>query len=108
MKQDLKQGNRGGRRAGAGRPCKVEGCPTVVMRIPGSLKDAVTAYVKLQADAIAAERGRTVTPPTEDEERVRRRLVRDMESLLAYERQRLSKKARKPNWIDEHTGSLFD
>lgn len=108
MQKNTTQEKRGGKRAGAGRPHKVEDCPSVVMRVPQFMKAAVSCFIRLQADQMASERGRPVTPLTENEERERRELIGDLEVLLRYEFKRQAEhRQRERNWIDAHTPSLF-
>ncbi|EJW99655.1 hypothetical protein EVA_12235 [gut metagenome] len=41
------KGKSGGRRTGAGRPSKTEGCATKVMRVPGYMKDRIETLIRV-------------------------------------------------------------
>ena len=52
------KGKSGGKRPGAGRPCKSEGCPTKVMRVPSYMKNKIETLIRVQAEWISEDEER--------------------------------------------------
>ena len=44
------KGKSGGKRPGAGRPCKSEGCPTKVMRVPSYMKNKIETLIRVKSE----------------------------------------------------------
>lgn len=86
------KGKSGGKRLGAGRPCKSEGCQTKVMRVPSYMKDRIETLIRVQAEWLSEDEERKpVGYLDEEEEKKRRRLIQDLEAVVSYEKKRLEK-----------------
>lgn len=86
------KGKSGGKRSGAGRPCKSEGCPTKVMRVPSYMKNKIETLIRMQAEWLSEdETKKPVGYLDEAEEKKRKDLVQDLEAVIAYEKKRLEK-----------------
>ena len=86
------KGKSGGKRPGAGRPCKSEGCPTKVMRVPSYMKGKIETLIRVQAEWLSEdESNKPVGYLGEAEEKKRKDLVQDLEAVVAYEKKRLEK-----------------
>ena len=86
------KGKSGGKRPGAGRPCKSEGCPTKVMRVPSYMKGRIETLIRVQAEWLSEdETKKSVGYLDEAEEKMRRELVQDLECIILYEKKRLEK-----------------
>lgn len=86
------KGKSGGKRPGAGRPCKSEGCPTKVMRVPSYMKNKIETLIRVQAEWLSEDE--TKKPAgylDEAEEKKRKDLIQDLEAVIAYEKKRLEK-----------------
>ena len=89
------KGKSGGKRPGAGRPCKSEGCPTKVMRVPSYMKGRIETLIRVQAEWLSEdETKKPVGYLDEAEEKKRKDLIQDLECIIDYEKKRLEK-ARK-------------
>lgn len=89
------KGKSGGKRTGAGRPFKSEGCVTKVIRVPSYMKDRIETLIRVQAEWLSEdENKKSVGYMDEAEENLRRNLVQDLECIINYEKKRLEK-ARK-------------
>ena len=89
------KGKSGGKRLGAGRPCKSEGCPTKVMRVPSYMKNKIETLIRVQAEWLSEdETKKPVGYLDEAEEKKRKDLIQDLECIILYEKNRLEK-ARK-------------
>ena len=83
-------GRNGGRRTGAGRPFKTEGCATVVMRMPSYMKESIETLIRVQAEWLSEdEKSQPIGYLNEAEEKRRRRLIQDLEAVVSYEKNRL-------------------
>lgn len=86
------KGKSGGKRPGAGRPCKSEGCPTKVMRVPSYMKNKIETLIRVQAEWLSEdETKKPVGYLDEAEEKKRKDLIQDLEAVIAYEKKRLEK-----------------
>ena len=86
------KGKRGGKRPGAGRPCKSEGCPTKVMRVPSYMKNKIETLIRVKSEWLSEDEGnKPVGYLDEAEEKMRRELVQDLECIILYEKIRLEK-----------------
>ncbi len=86
------KGKSGGKRPGAGRPCKSEGCPTKVMRVPGYMKSKIETLIRVKSEWLSEDEGnKPVGYLDEAEEKMRRELVQDLECIILYEKIRLEK-----------------
>lgn len=86
------RGKSGGKRPGAGRPCKSEGCPTKVIRVPSYMKGKIETLIRVQAEWLSEdESNKPVGYLGEAEEKKRKDLVQDLEAVVAYEKKRLEK-----------------
>lgn len=86
------KGKSGGKRPGAGRPCKSEGCPTKVMRVPSYMKNKIETLIRVQAEWLSEdETKKPVGYLDEAEEKKRKNLIQDLEAVIAYEKKRLEK-----------------
>ena len=86
------KGKSGGKRLGAGRPYKTEGCITKVMRVPSYMKERIETLIRVQAEWISEdEEKKPVGYLDEAEEKMRRELVQDLECIILYEKIRLEK-----------------
>lgn len=86
------KGKSGGKRPGAGRPFKTEGCVTTVMRVPAYMKNRIETLIRVQSEWLSEnEEKKPVGYLDEEEERKRRELVHDLESIIDYEKKRLEK-----------------
>lgn len=86
------KGKSGGKRPEAGRPCKSEGCPTKVMRVPSYMKNKIETLIRVQAEWLSEDE--TKKPfgyLDEAEEKKRKELVQDLECIILYEKIRLEK-----------------
>lgn len=89
------KGKSGGKRLGAGRPCKSEGCPTKVMRVPSYMKNKIETLIRVKSEWLSEDEGnKPVGYLDEAEEKMRKELVQDLECIVLYEKIRLEK-ARK-------------
>ena len=89
------KGRSGGRRTGAGRPFKTEGCATKVMRVPSYMKESIETLIRVQAEWLSEdEEMKPVGYLDEAEEKKRKDLIQDLECIILYEKNRLEK-ARK-------------
>ena len=89
------KGKSGGKRLGAGRPYKTEGCITKVMRVPSYMKERIETLIRVQAEWISEdEEKKPVGYLDEAEEKKRKDLIQDLECIIDYEKKRLEK-ARK-------------
>lgn len=82
-----KKSKRGGKRPGAGRPYKTEGCRTVVMRVPEYLKSEIAVYIRMQADMIEDKLDMGFLD--ELDEKKRASLVDTMKCMIWFEEKRL-------------------
>ena len=82
-----KKSKRGGKRPGAGRPYKTEGCRTVVMRVPEYLKSEIAVYIRMQADMI--EDKLDMGFQDELDEKKRASLIDTMKCMIWFEEKRL-------------------
>jgi len=86
------KGKCGGRRPGAGRPCKIKGCATKVMRVPGNMKNWIETLIRIQAECLSEDkREKPVGYLDEEEEKKRKDLIQNLESIVEYEKKRLAK-----------------
>ena len=86
------KGRSGGRRTGAGRPFKTEGCVTKVMRVPSYMKEFIETLIRVQAEWLSEdETKKSVGYLDEAEEKKRRRLIQDLEAVVSYEKSRLAR-----------------
>lgn len=86
------KGKSGGKRLGAGRPCKSEGCPTKVMRVPSYMKGRIETLIRVQAEWLSEdETKKPVGYLDEAEEKKRKELVQDLECIILYEKTRLER-----------------
>ena len=86
------KGNSGGKRPGAGRPCKSEGCPTKVMRVPSYMKNKIETLIRVKSEWLSEDEERKpVGYLDEAEEKKRKELVQDLECIILYEKIRLEK-----------------
>lgn len=86
------KGKSGGKRPGAGRPCKSEGCPTKVMRVPSYMKNKIETLIHVKSEWLSEDEGnKPVGYLDEAEEKMRRELVQDLECIILYEKIRLEK-----------------
>lgn len=86
------KGKSGGKRPGAGRPCKSEGCPTKVMRVPSYMKNKIETLIRVKSEWLSEDEGnKPVGYLDEAEEKMRKDLVQDLEAVVAYEKKRLEK-----------------
>lgn len=86
------KGKSGGKRPGAGRPCKSEGCPTKVMRVPSYMKNKIETLIRVKSEWLSEDEERKpVGYLDEAEEKKRKDLVQDLEAVVAYEKKRLEK-----------------
>ena len=86
------KGKSGGKRPGAGRPCKSEGCPTKVMRVPSYMKGRIETLIRVQAEWLSEdETKKSVGYLDEAEEKKRKDLIQDLECIVLYEKIRLEK-----------------
>ena len=86
------KGRSGGRRTGAGRPFKTEGCATKVMRVPSYMKESIETLIRVQAEWLSEdEKSQPIGYLDEAEEKMRRELVQDLECIVLYEKIRLEK-----------------
>lgn len=86
------KGKSGGKRPGAGRPCKSEGCSTKVMRVPSYMKNKIETLIRVKSEWISEDEGnKPVGYLDEAEEKMRKDLVQDLEAVVAYEKKRLEK-----------------
>ena len=89
------KGKSGGKRPGAGRPYKTEGCITKVMRVPSYMKERIETLIRVQAEWISEdEEKKPIGYLDEAEEKKRKDLIQDLECIIDYEKKRLEK-ARK-------------
>lgn len=82
-----KKSKRGGKRPGAGRPYKTEGCRTVVMRVPEYLKSEIAVYIRMQADMIEDKLDMGFLD--ELDEKKRASLIDTMKCMIWFEEKRL-------------------
>ena len=86
------KGKSGGKRPGAGRPCKSEGCPTKVTRVPSYMKNKIETLIRVKSEWLSEDEGnKPVGYLDEAEEKMRKDLVQDLEAVVAYEKKRLEK-----------------
>ena len=86
------KGRSGGRRTGAGRPFKTEGCATKVMRVPSYMKESIETLIRVQAEWLSEdEKSQPIGYLDEAEEKKRKELVQDLECIILYEKIRLEK-----------------
>lgn len=86
------KGKSGGKRPGAGRPCKSEGCPTKVMRVPSYMKNKIETLIRVKSEWLSEDEERKpVGYLDEAEEKKRKELVQDLECIILYEKIRLEK-----------------
>lgn len=86
------KGKSGGKRSGAGRPFKTEGCVTKVMRVPSYMKGRIETLIRVQAEWLSKdETKKPIGYLDEAEEKKRKDLVQDLEAVVAYEKKRLEK-----------------
>ena len=52
------KGKSGGKRPGAGRPYKTEGCITKVMRVPSYMKESIETLIRVQSDWLSEDEER--------------------------------------------------
>lgn len=84
------KGRSGGKRTGAGRPFKTEGCATKVMRVPSYMKESIETLIRVQAEWLSEdEKSQPIGYLDEAEEKRRRRLIQDLEAVVSYEKSRL-------------------
>lgn len=105
------KGKSGGKRPGAGRPCKSEGCPTKVMRVPSYMKNKIETLIRVQAEwLLEDETKKPVGYLDEAEEQKRRRLIQDLEAVVSYEKNRLARayRQRMAEEEDRRQLKLFD
>ena len=89
------KGRSGGRRTGAGRPFKTEGCATKVMRVPSYMKESIETLIRVQAEWLSEdEKSQPIGYLDETEEKKRKDLIQDLECIIDYEKKRMEK-ARK-------------
>ena len=89
------KGKSGGKRPGAGRPYKTEGCITKVMRVPSYMKERIETLIRVQAEWISEDEEKKPVGYLDDtEEKKRKDLIQDLECIIDYEKKRLEK-ARK-------------
>ena len=101
------KGKSGGKRPGAGRPFKTEGCATVVMRVPSYMKESIETLIRVQAEWISEdEKRKTVGYLDEAEEKRRRRLIQDLEAVVSYEKNRLARAYRQKMAEEEEKRQL--
>lgn len=79
---------RGGKRDGAGRPCKSAGLHTKVMRVPDLMSKNVKTLIKVQIEQLYNPNHTCYY--SEQEEQQRRELISSLESIIRYEKERLS------------------
>lgn len=103
------KGKSGGRRPGAGRPCK-SGCVTKVMRVPSYMKDRIETLIRMQAEWLSDETARPVGYLDEAEEQKRSDFISNLESLIYYEKKRLAKayQLKKAQEEDKRQLKLFN
>ena len=65
------KGKSGGKRPGAGRPCK-SGCVTKVMRVPSYMKQDIETFIEIQTEWLSDEEKKPVSYLDEVEEKRRR------------------------------------
>lgn len=86
------KGKSGGKRPGAGRPFKTEGCVTKVMRVPSYMKGRIETLIRVQAEWLSEdETKKPVGYLDEAEEKKRKELVQDLECIILYEKTRLER-----------------
>lgn len=86
------KGKSGGKRPGAGRPYKTEGCITKVMRVPSYMKESIETLIRVQSDWLSEDEERKpVGYLDEAEEKKRKDLIQDLECIIDYEKKRLEK-----------------
>ena len=91
------KGKSGGKRSGAGRPFKTEGCVTKVMRVPSYMKGRIETLIRVQAEWLSEdETKKPIGYLDEAEEKKRKDLVQDLEAVVAYEKKRLEKACCSP------------
>lgn len=84
------KGKSGGKRPGAGRPCK-SGCVTKVMRVPSYMKQDIETFIEIQTEWLSDEEKKPVSYLDEVEEKRRRDFISNLESLIYYEKKRLAR-----------------
>ncbi|MDB1077503.1 hypothetical protein PL757_20515 [Phocaeicola vulgatus] len=84
------KGKSGGRRPGAGRPCK-SGCVTKVMRVPSYMKQDIETFIEIQTEWLSDEDKKPIGYLDEVEEKRRRDFISNIESLIYYEKKRLAR-----------------
>lgn len=86
------KGKSGGKRSGAGRPFKTEGCITKVMRVPSYMKSQIETLIRVQAEWLSEyEERKPVGYLDEAEEKKRKDLIQELEGIISYEKKRLEK-----------------
>ena len=77
------KGKSGGKRSGAGRPFKTEGCVTKVMRVPSYMKGRIETLIRVQAEWLSEdETKKPIGYLDEAEEKKRKDLVQDLEAVV--------------------------
>lgn len=105
------KGKSGGKRPGAGRPYKTEGCITKVMRVPSYMKERIETLIRVQAEWISEdEEKKPIGYLDEAEEKKRKELIQDLECIIDYEKKRLEKarKLARQQEEDRKQMRLFD
>lgn len=105
------KGKSGGKRPGAGRPYKTEGCITKVMRVPSYMKERIETLIRVQAEWISEdEEKKPIGYLDEAEEKKRKDLIQDLECIIDYEKKRLEKarKLARQQEEDRKQMRLFD
>lgn len=101
MEETGKQNQRGGARKGSGRKPRFPG-GTEMIRIPSWLKSEIIAFIDLFGES--ALEG--IAPKSRSDEATRRKLIEDMKKMIAYERNRLEKRAK--DFDERRQQTLFD
>lgn len=101
------KGKSGGRRPGAGRPCK-SGCVTKVMRVPSYMKQDIETFIEIQTEWLSDEDKKPIGYLDEVEEKRRRDFISNLESLIYYETKRLARAYQlKISEVDKRQLKLF-
>lgn len=100
--ENVTKSKRGGKREGAGRK-PLNGCGTVVMRVPYGLQKYVLSMIDMYADWIHDGVG-SITERTTPGERVQ--AIRIIEELIRHERERQSKAVQEKD--DKRQMRLFE